>query len=217
MFCVQELADQGAGHPDFGLYDAKQVQKGTPRKGQMPERGVIEVKSPSDDAWLTAGGDQASRYWERYRLVLVTNARDFVLVGEDAHGKPAILETLRLAKTEEEFQNCLEKPQAFARNVGAGLGEYLARALSNRAALTEPKDLAWLLASYARDGLARIEAAGGAPELANVRVALESALGIRFEGERGRRFFRSTLIQTLFYGIFSAWDTGTSARCCGAP
>ena len=171
----------------------------------MPERGVIEVKSPSDDAWLTAGGDQASRYWERYRLVLVTNARDFVLVGEDAHGKPAILETLRLAKTEEEFQNCLEKPQAFARNVGAGLGEYLARALSNRAALTEPKDLAWLLASYARDGLARIEAAGGAPELANVRVALESALGIRFEGERGRRFFRSTLIQTLFYGIFSAW------------
>ena len=205
VFCVQELADQGAGHPDFGLYDAKQVQKGTPRKGQMPERGVIEVKSPSDDAWLTAGGDQASRYWERYRLVLVTNARDFVLVGEDAHGKPAILETLRLAKTEEEFQNCLEKPQAFARNVGAGLGEYLARALSNRAALTEPKDLAWLLASYARDGLARIEAAGGAPELANVRVALESALGIRFEGERGRRFFRSTLIQTLFYGIFSAW------------
>ena len=30
-------------------------------------------------------------------------------------------------------------------------------------------------------------------------------LGIRFEGERGERFFRSTLIQTLFYGIFSAW------------
>ena len=28
---------------------------------------------------------------------------------------------------------------------------------------------------------------------------------MRFEGERGERFFRSTLIQTLFYGIFSAW------------
>ena len=33
MFCVQELADQGAGHPDFGLYAAKQVQRGMPREG----------------------------------------------------------------------------------------------------------------------------------------------------------------------------------------
>ena len=80
-----------------------------------------------------------------------------------------------------------------------------AHALSHRAALTEPRDLAWLLASYARDGLARVEAAGGAPQLAAVRSALEEALGIRFEGERGRRFFHSTLVQTLFYGIFSAW------------
>ena len=28
VFCVQELADQGAGHPDFGLYTTQQVQKG---------------------------------------------------------------------------------------------------------------------------------------------------------------------------------------------
>ena len=205
VFCVQELADQGAGHPDFGLYAARQVQKGTPREGQTPERGVVEVKSLGDDAWLTAASGQASRYWERYRLVLVTNARDFVLVGEDASGKPATLETLRLAASEDEFLGRLEKPRAFAREAGASLGEYLARALSHRAALAEPKDLAWLLASYARDGLARVEAAGGAPQLAGVRSALEEALGIRFEGERGRRFFRSTLVQTLFYGIFSAW------------
>ena len=205
VFCVQELADQGAGHPDFGLYAAKQVQKGAPSEGQTPERGVVEVKSPADDAWLTAAGGQASRYWERYRLVLVTNARDFVLVGEDADGKPATLETFRLAGSGDEFLHRLEKPRAFAREAGASLGEYLARALSHRAALAEPKDLAWLLASYARDGLARVEAAGGVPQLATVRSALEEALGIRFEGERGRRFFRSTLVQTLFYGIFSAW------------
>ena len=28
---------------------------------------------------------------------------------------------------------------------------------------------------------------------------------MRFEGERGAAFFRSTLVQTLFYGVFSAW------------
>ena len=205
VFYVQELVDQGAGHPDFGLYAAKQVQRGAPREGQTPERGVVEVKSPADDAWLTAAGHQAGRYWGRYRLVFVTNARDFVLVGADANDRPATLETLRLAGSEDEFLRRLEKPRAFARDEGARLGEYLARALSHHAALTEPRDLAWLLASYARDGLARVEAAGDAPQLAAVRSALEEALGIRFEGERGRRFFRSTLVQTLFYGIFSAW------------
>ena len=78
-------------------------------------------------------------------------------------------------------------------------------ALSHRASLVEPRDLAWLLASYARDGLARVEAAGDASSLTAVRSALEEALGVRFEGDRGAAFFRSTLVQTLFYGIFSAW------------
>ena len=205
VFCVGELADQGAGHPDFGLYAAKQVQKGRPREGQTPERGVVEVKPADDDAWLTAESGQVSRYWDRYRLVLVTNLRDFVLVGEDAAGRPANLETFRLADSAEDFRSKLEKPRAFAGAAGAGLGEYLARALSHRAALAEPKDLAWLLASYARDGLARVEAAGDAPSLKTVRSALEEALGVRFEGEKGARFFHSTLVQTLFYGVFSAW------------
>ena len=205
VFCVGELADQGAGHPDFGLYATKQVQKGQPRAGQVPERGVVEVKSADDDAWLTAEGGQVSRYWNRYGLVLVTNTRDFVLLGEDAAGLPAKLETFRLAESAEEFEQRLETPRTFAREVGAGLAEYLGRALAHRAALSEPRDLAWLLASYARDGLARVEAGGDAPPLKAVRSALEEALGVRFEGTRGEAFFRSTLVQTLFYGLFSAW------------
>ena len=205
VFCVGELAQQGAGHPDFGLYAAKQLQKGRPREGQLPECGVVEVKPAGDDAWLTADSAQVSRYWTRYRLVLVTNTRDFVLLGGDAAGNPTRLETFRLARTQDEFESRLEKPRAFARDIGAALGEYLCRALSHRATLAEPKDLAWLLASYARDGLARVEAAGDAPSLRTVRTALEEALGVRFEGERGAAFFRSTLVQTLFYGVFSAW------------
>ena len=204
--CVSELADQGAGHPDFGLYAAKQLQKGQPKDGQVPERGVVEVKSAQDDAWLTAESQQVSRYWTRYRLVLVTNTRDFVLVGEDASGQPATLETFRVADSAEDFARRLETPRAFARDSGAGLGEYLCRALSHRAALTEPKDVAWLLASYARDALARVEAAGSdAPSLSAVRAALEEALGVQFKGDKGTRFFSSTLVQTLFYGVFSAW------------
>ena len=205
VFCVGELADQGAGHPDFGLYSSRQVQKGQPRPGQTPERGVVEVKSAEDDAWLTAHSRQVSRYWDRYGLVLVTNTRDFVLVGEDSARLPTKLEAFRLAESAEEFEQRLETPQSFARDIGAGLAEYLGRALAHRAALSEPRDLAWLLASYARDGLARVEAAGDAQPLKAVRSALEEALGVRFEGKRGEAFFRSTLVQTLFYGLFSAW------------
>ena len=128
-----------------------------------------------------------------------------MLVGEGAAGQPATLETFRLADSAETFDRLLETPRVFARQVGAGLGEYLARALSHRTQLADPKDVAWLLASYARDALARVEAAGDAPQLTAVRAALEEALGAHFEGERGGRFFRSTLVQTLFYGVFSAW------------
>ena len=205
VFCVGELADQGAGHPDFGLYTAKQVQRGRPRKGQVPERGVVEVKSPVEPMDAPGVREQVARYRNRYGLVLVTNLREFALVGPDAGNGETTLESFRLADSEAAFARRLETPRAFAREVGAGLGEYLCRALSHRAALTEPKDLAWLLASYARDGLARVEAAGEAPSLKAVRVALEDALGVQFGGEKGARFFRSTLVQTLFYGVFSAW------------
>ena len=166
---------------------------------------MVEVKPVGDDAWLTAAGDQVSRYWDGYRRVLVTNARDFVLMGEDAAGQPVRLETFRIAGSEAEFYGRLEKPRAFANEVGAGLGEYLGRVLSHSASLTEPKDLARLLASYARDGLARVEAAGDTASLSAVSSALEESLGVRFEGDKGADFFRSTLVQTLFYGIFSAW------------
>ena len=205
VFCVGELADQGAGHPDFGLYAAHQVQRGRPRQGQTPERGVVEVKAPGEDTGGTAIGEQVARYRRRYDLVLVTNLRAFALVVPDDAGGERTLETFVLAASADEFARRLQTPRIFAGEVAAGLVEYLTRALSHRAALAEPKDLAWLLASYARDGLARVEAAGDAPSLAAVRAALEEALGVRFEGDKGARFFHSTLVQTLFYGVFSAW------------
>jgi hypothetical protein len=42
-------------------------------------------------------------------------------------------------------------------------------------------------------------------DLEVLRSALEESLGIEFQGDRGEGFFRSTVIQTIFYGLFSAW------------
>ena len=166
---------------------------------------MVEVKPVGDDAWHTAGSTQVSRYWGKYRLVLVTNYRDFVLQGEDVAGNTVNLESFRLAESAQDFWDKVKNPRTFAWEQGTKLAEYLIRALSHKAALVEPRDLAWIMASYARDGLARVEAAGDPPSLAVVRQALEEALGIQFNAELGIPFFRSTLVQTLFYGVFSAW------------
>ena len=207
VFCISAMAQQGADHPDFGLYCGKVKYKKENRvEGQLPESGVIEVKPATDDAWLTADGGQVSKYWGLYRIVLVTNTRDFVLLGEDAAGQPVKLETFRLSDSAEQFDQLLQKPRAYAREAGAGLGEYLSRALSHTASLTEPRDLAWLLASYARDGLARVEFNDDASSLADSCARLwKRPLASNTEGDLGASFFRSTLVQTLFYGVFSAW------------
>ena len=63
VFCVDELADQGAGHPDFGLYAAKQVRRlGQPKHDQLPEHGVVEMKPAKEDAWLTAESNQVTSH-----------------------------------------------------------------------------------------------------------------------------------------------------------
>jgi len=88
--CVGQLKDTGAGGPDFGFFTANQFQRSKdsrPIAGQIPERGVIECKPWKDDSFARTDSAQISKYWERYGLVLVTNFRDFVLVGRDEDGK----------------------------------------------------------------------------------------------------------------------------------
>jgi len=205
--CIIHLANRGAGLPDGGLFTAEQFQKSSdadPLSGQPPARGAIEVKPTKDDAWITADGEQVSRYWSKYRQVLVTNYRDFVLVGQDPEGRPAKLESFRLADSESEFWAAASHPRSLAEKVGAGFEEYLLRVMRHAALLAAPEDVAWFLASYARTARWRIQHVE-LPALATVRAALEEALGLKFEGEKGEHFFRSSLVQTLFYGVFSAW------------
>lgn len=201
-----QLRNQGAGHPDFGLYTQNQCRGGGPMPGQgeTPERGVVEVKPLVDDTWQTASTGQVSRYWQRYRLVLVSNYRDFLLLGVDTAGNPIRLEQFSLAPSDSAFWQMCAGPRQLPQDLAGRFVEYLRRALAHLAPLTRPADLAWLLASYARDALARVEATN-LPALGTVREGLEQALGLRFEGAKGEHFFRSTLVQTLFYGVFSAW------------
>ena len=163
-----------------------------------------QAKPTSDDSFITAKGKQVSKYWDKYRQVLVTNYRDFLLVGTDKDGKQVSLESYRLAMDEKSFWAAASHPQTMATEQGDAFVEFLKRVMLHAAPLGTPKDVAWFLASYAREALRRVEKRK-LPALAAIRGALEEALGIKFEGEKGEHFFRSTLMQTLFYGVFSAW------------
>jgi len=208
VFCIPHPKDTGAGLPDFGLYTASQLPKAKGRDvipPAAPERGAVEAKPASDNVDEVAASEQVERYRKLYGLVLVTNYWDFLLIGTDRSGARQTFERFRLADSEKAFWVLAAQPVKAARDTGPRFYEFLNRVLLHRAPLTQPKDLAWFLASYARDALARAEAAGDMPALAAVRDSLEQALGFKFEGEKGDHFFRSTLVQTLFYGVFSAW------------
>ena len=212
--CIIQLINRGAGHPDGGLFTKEQWDHGNdqaPLVGQVPARGVIEIKPTSDDTWVTADGTQVSKYWKKYQLVLVTNYRDFVLIGKDQNGNPVKLEPYHLAASETDFWMKAAHPKKFAQEYGETFIEYLRRAMLQAATVSSPRDLAWFLASYARTASARIEGKD-IPAMNSVRSALETALGLKFEGDKGEHFFRSTLVQTIFYGLFSAWVLWSKKR-----
>lgn len=212
--CIIQLKNRGAGHPDGGLFTKEQwnhVNEETPLLGQVPARGVIEIKPTSDDTWVTAEGEQVSKYWKKYQLVLVTNYRDFMLIGRDQVGNPLKLESYGLAASEVAFWMKSAHPKKFAQEYGNTFVEYLRRAMLQAAPLSSPRDLAWFLASYARTASTRVEGKD-IPAMDSVRSALEAALGLKFEGDKGEHFFRSTLVQTIFYGLFSAWVLWSKKR-----
>ncbi|MBZ5627666.1 MAG: N-6 DNA methylase [Acidobacteriia bacterium] len=223
--CVINIKNRGAGLPDGGLFTQDQFQKlpedGQPLQGQIPARGAIEVKSTKDDAWLTADSRQVSRYWNRYSQVLVTNYRDFLLVGRDKEGNAVKLESYRLATDEKSFWGRSARHRKTSDGDAGRFAEFLKRVMLSTATLTKPKDVAWVLASYARDAKLRLDQLQNLAAMGTIREALEQALGLKFsdprskkreDREKGEHFFRSSIIQTLFYGMFSAWVLWSKKR-----
>jgi hypothetical protein len=207
VHCVLTPKNRGAGIPDGALFIRRPgVLKAGDRAVEVraPERGAMEVKGLARRVDDVARSAQVRRYLERYGQVLVSNYRDFLQVRLAADGKLVKGERYSLAGDEEAFWS-LAADEAATEH--AGLEPFLQRALLADAPLTSPEDVAWFLAAYARTARERLAAVEDPPALRTLRTALEDALGVRFQGARGREFFNSTLIQTLFYGVFAAWVT----------
>jgi hypothetical protein len=192
----------GADMPDLALYDGA---------GEFP---VVlgEVKLPSaeleDMAASTDRDDQIGRYLRRTGVVLLTNVRGFSLVvGGDARSDaPVPPQERRVLDTVELWPSAsaIKRGAAVPAESAEALGDLLERAVTEFAAIAEPESLARILARQAR------RAKQDLPRQFSqaIRPLLDDfgkALGIHFEGADGEEFLRSSLIQTVFYGLFAAW------------
>lgn len=208
--------EKGEVYPDGGLYTSHQLQEGDPIRGVKPIRGVVEVKAPDipierllDPS--TKEGKQVEGYRKKYRGVLVTNLREFAYVtttaGEvhrDRRGESDLRERFVLAESEQAFWALASNPSSLDSEVAFQFTEFLSRALKFNVPITEPKDLAAYLASYAREARLHLDQAD-LSRLAPLRTSIEETLGVKFKGAPGERFFKATVVQSLFYGLFSAW------------
>ena len=185
--CLMNLKDHGAGLPDGGLFTADQVRKGA-LGGQKPARGAIEVKPPSHDAATVAKSQQVLGYLEAYRQVLVVTLREFRLLGLDERGRAVVLEQYSLAPNEGAFWALANHPMNAEKEQGARFLEFLKRVLLSGAAVASPQDLAWFLASYAREARFLAEAGRAAGAGRGAQDAGRHP-GRQVRGGKGRAFF----------------------------
>lgn len=141
--------------------------------------------------------------WTTFRPIC--RSRDFVLLGRDPAGRREVRERFTFGCADAAAFFALARGTRRPTGLAARFAEFLERVLLHQAPLARPEEVAFFLASYARDALARVEEQATLPAFAELRKALQAALGLTFEPPQGEHLFRSTLVQTLFYGLFSAW------------
>jgi hypothetical protein len=189
---IHDVKDDGSGHPDFLLLI----------EANRDVRAAIEAKGTGIELDVLIVSEQVRRYLKFHDPTLVTNLREFALVKLNRNNTPEVILRHSFAANEATFW--LLNPTTAAREHSERFGDFLITAMTWDAVIKRPIDLAEALARYAREALRRLEAQP-AEHLAGLRRALSDALGLQFMGDDGEHFFRSSLVQTLFYGLFSAW------------
>lgn len=202
---TSEVRDRvGRDRPDLGIYDEAGEYLVVP--GEV-KRADVDLATL---AVSTEREDQIGRYLAQTGIVLISNIRALGLV---ALRPGAVRDRGRSVPPEDRdlLGTVAVWPSAEAMEAGdkpalsqaTPLREMVERAVTEFAPIADPASLASLFARQARsakaDLPARFEAVAGLLEDYGV------ALGLTFEGEEGQEFFRSSLIQTAFYGLFAGW------------
>lgn len=209
------------GKDDGGLPDFALRERGGAEHVALGEAEALDTPLAGN-----AHGLKQARRYARQAPTLLTNFHEFVVLDGDA-------ELGRYSIPHADLTGDA-RPAAL---VGAHLDDLMGLLnvwASARGSLSRPGKIAGLLAYYARQALGNLEAQDD-DALAPLRKAMEDALGTRFslpKLEKGRRspeqqrrdeakwaekqaelnhFFRSSLVQALFYGLFAGWVTAARA------
>jgi hypothetical protein len=168
--------------------------------------------SLADLAVSTEQNDQIGRYLSQTGVVLLCNVRGFGLLSCDPTftregGTPVPPKKRILEKTVDLWSTVSGSgaKQKVDPSAVEDLISIVTRAVADLARIASPADLAKILARQARDAKASMP-----DDLKPVKPLLDDyrqALGLAFaiDDEKGARFFRSSLVQSIFYALFAAW------------
>lgn len=194
----------GTDQPDLAIYEGDGTYLAVAGEIKLPATDLNALAKSTDR------NDQIGRYLAQTGVVLLSNIHGFALVAVRAGVtrdpakpvKPADREMLDEA-TLWSSAEALRAGRPISTGGLKSLADLLDRAVMEFAPIAEPETLARILATQARRAKADLP-----PKFDAVRSLVDdygAALGITFEGEEGQEFFRSSLIQTAFYGLFAAW------------
>lgn len=193
----------GIDLPDVAIYDGPGDFIIVAGEVKLPEADLREIANSTDR------NDQIGRYLARTRVVLLCNVRGFALLTVDPEFNdrgPVPPHRRRIEELVELWPTAsdLRRGRVVESSRIESLAELIETGVTHFASIAEPETLARVLARQAR------RAKSSLPEEFSQAVSglmgdFGAALGIAFEGDEGEEFFRSSLIQTVYYGLFAGW------------
>lgn len=177
-------------------------------------------KDLADLAVSTAQNDQIGRYLAQTGVVLLSNVRGLGLLTCDPSFKrdtgTPVPPAKRVLEKAVDLWSAVSGKQKVDPSAVEDLVSMVTRAVTDLARIGSPADLAKILARQARDAKASIPS-----DLKPLKPLLDDyrqALGLAFDidDEKGARFFRSSLVQSVFYALFAAWILWDKEAVAGA-
>ena len=202
----------GLDRPDLAVYDGGGDFILVGCEAKLPGQDLLEL------ATSDGGNSQVGRYLAKSKVVILTNVWGYVLVTAPAwSGAGAVpVDNRVVGQVVDLWSSAAAMKQGQPPNDQAlvALADLVEEAVTAFAAIAEPESLARVLARQARRAKADMPEEFNSA-VSNLAQDFGAALGITFEGEEGQEFFRSSLVQTVFYGLFAAWTLWQRAGASG--
>ena len=199
----EQKASGGINLPDVALYDSDGKFLVVCGEVKLPGVELEQLAASVENK------NQIGRYLAATRAVVISNVRAFALLTVTPQWKgdgPVPPEARRIEQSVELWPSVSKLKSGNAIDAAAlqAFADLIETAVTRFAPIAEPESLARILARQAR------RAKGDLPEKFTHAVQgllddFGKALGVNFVGPEGEEFFRSSLIQTAFYGLFAGW------------